>query len=85
MIDCMQNSTSVLMVHDLWNPSENNLKKNNVTIVCVTHRKGILSNYNLTKCENIKGIMIKLNGEGWAQALKGQNRNITPWSVWAMG
>ena len=74
MIDCMQNSTSVLMIHALWNPSKNNLKKNNVTIVCATHRKGILSNYNLTKCANIQGIMIELNGKGWAQALKGQNR-----------
>ena len=27
MIDCMQNSTSVLMIHALWNPSKNNLKK----------------------------------------------------------
>ena len=26
MIDCVQHSTSVL-IHDLWNPSENNLKK----------------------------------------------------------
>ena len=27
MIGCMQNSTSVLMIHDLWNPSKNDLKK----------------------------------------------------------
>ena len=51
MIDCVQYSTSVL-VHDLWNPSENNLKKINVTIFSATF--SIKAFFKITVEQHIK-------------------------------
>ena len=51
MIDCVQHSTSVL-IHDLWNPSENNLKKSMWRFFCATF--SIKAFFKITVEQHIK-------------------------------
>ena len=58
MIDCVQHSTSVL-IHDLWNPSENNLKKSMSRVfVRPLALLAFFKIYSWTTYKNIKGIRI---------------------------
>ena len=58
MIDCVQHSTSVL-IHDLWNPRKNNLKKTMSRVfVRPLALLAFFEIYSWTTYKNIKGIRI---------------------------